>query len=927
MGFYKDFSFETVDDPNIGRIVRFYETSNVSAPVLPPGDSLTLEFKAIAGAIRFSLSALDAANPTDVRPVRPGDDETIDVWNVVPFAFELFDPVNDLVAQQKRDHAAAITDTNLPNGDVSFVHVSPGGTREPQPWRCTLKNTGTAVAKFSLYVGAPIHASPSRELPLATSLLNNAFRVILEALTPYVELTGNRIRWQFGRELLDHFGDSVPQLQPQERPLPDGLSASGHLRTFQVEATSGEALRQAVINYPRDPIIHNQFWVNDWLVKVKPNQPTIRIRVAFTDINWSYDLAPGWDADGVVKQAAVDLFIALNHGLDVGHVLALTSASVEDSTAYEIAKSLQLAPALRPIIETELPRILEPALPNIGRYLGEALARLALRDAMFMGVSAEGADWKVQYVLPPGVQVDRRTEFDGVIEVPAGLGGHAGGGAAVRPGGAVGRVRAARPVFRLDGLGSAEIPVLEEASGDDPWPDEFEVRGRETLARLDQIDTIVVLMMENRSFDHMLGHHTGIPSGVANTVNGRSIPLRQAKDVMVGVPDSEGRIAPVTAIQISPHHDHKNVLEQIAEGAMSGFAADVDDIQQNAGDFVMTYYTDEQLPTYYGLARSFAVCDRWFASHPGGTWPNRWATLTGSALSLTNPPVDHPDLAYIRKATIFNWLEAYGIEWKVFESDLSLVRTFDKHRIDSERVVPLGQRPEGGVGIGEGRTFWDLAARGALPPVVFLEPNFSDIPPLSTANDDLAPADLRRGQRLVAEIVDALMASPQWSRTMFVITYDEHGGFFDHVPPPGTKLGPAEWYDREKNLGKIPLIYPKGSAHLGVRVPALVVSPLVSAGRICSDIFDHTSIIKTILVRHRNRFGRHVFTSFGPRVNQANHLGIALDLNSVRSDRPGPFASAMPAHLSSPTRSPTAAAVSQTEVAQMLRSAFLPKRS
>jgi phospholipase C len=668
-----------------------------------------------------------------------------------------------------------------------------------------------------------------------------------------------------------------------------------------------------VVNHPSDPFIYNALWRQEWLAKVRPAQPTIEIRVAFTDIDWSYDLAPGWNADGVVKHAAVDLFIALNPGLDAGHVLALSSLTVEDSTAYEAARALRLAPSLRGTILDELPNIIQPTLAHAGRYLGDALARLSMRDAMFLSVSADGELWKVQYALPPGA-IERGTEFDG-IEVPEGAGRRAGGGAAVRGG----------------GIRSAEVPadVVEgtappTASGGGTWPAEFTVAKPETLARLDQIDTIVVLMMENRSFDHMLGHLVGLPSGLENTVSGRRIPMRPAEEVMVGVPDREGRIAPVTAIQVCPHHNYDHVLEQIADGAMSGFAADVDDILQNAGDFVMTYYTEKHLPTYYGLARSFAICDRWFAAHPGGTWPNRWATLSGTTPSLYNPHVDNPDLAYIRGNTIFSWLQTYGIEWKVFESDLSLVRTYDRYRIDVERVVPLGERPSGGIDLGEGTSFWELAGRGVLPPVVFLEPNFRDIPPLSATNDDLAPADLRRGQRLVAEIVDTLVASPQWSRTLFVITYDEHGGFFDHVPPPGTRLGPAEWKDANgKSI--IPRIHPQGADYLGVRVPALVISPLVSAGRVCSDVFDHTSIIKTILLRHRSRFDAHVFTAFGPRVNQAAHLGQVLDLDAPRTDRPGPFA-APQSGPASPAGDPARSADRESDFARGLRRAFLPKR-
>jgi phospholipase C len=178
-----------------------------------------------------------------------------------------------------------------------------------------------------------------------------------------------------------------------------------------------------------------------------------------------------------------------------------------------------------------------------------------------------------------------------------------------------------------------------------------------------------------------------------------------------------------------------------------------------------------------------------------------------------------------------------------------------------------------------------VAERGELPPVVFIDPNFVDVPPVSTACDDLAPANLLRGQDFIATVYNMLTASPQWERMLFVITYDEHGGFFDHVPPPGTPQTPPP----PEFGGAVPRIHPEGPQHLGVRVPALIISPWVSSGSVCKTVFDHTSILKTILVRHRARIAENFFTQFGPRVNKANHLGVALDLDTPRSDRPNPI--------------------------------------
>jgi phospholipase C len=164
--------------------------------------------------------------------------------------------------------------------------------------------------------------------------------------------------------------------------------------------------------------------------------------------------------------------------------------------------------------------------------------------------------------------------------------------------------------------------------------------------------------------------------------------------------------------------------------------------------------------------------------------------------------------------------------------------------------------------------------------VVFVEPRFTGVPPLEQASDDHPPADLAVGQQFIARVYNALARSPQWQRTLLVITYDEHGGFFDHVPPPGTQMGPPEW------LNKVPRIHPQGADHMGPRVPTFVISPFVNPGSVSHAVFDHTSIIKTILVRHRARFYADQFGAFGPRVMMINHLGAALDRDGGRPGQP-----------------------------------------
>jgi len=163
--------------------------------------------------------------------------------------------------------------------------------------------------------------------------------------------------------------------------------------------------------------------------------------------------------------------------------------------------------------------------------------------------------------------------------------------------------------------------------------------------------------------------------------------------------------------------------------------------------------------------------------------------------------------------------------------------------------------------------------------VMFVEPNFTDIPPLKTANDDLAPTDLKHGQAFISRVCDLIWDAGRFRDVLLVITYDEHGGFYDHVAPPGTPRGEPKSF--------APLIE-GGPTFPGVRVPAFVISPFVSAGKAEKTIFDHTSILKTILLHNRDRLGENTLASFGQRVNEIADLSAALDLTTPRQN-PVPF--------------------------------------
>jgi phospholipase C len=280
----------------------------------------------------------------------------------------------------------------------------------------------------------------------------------------------------------------------------------------------------------------------------------------------------------------------------------------------------------------------------------------------------------------------------------------------------------------------------------------------------------------------------------------------------------------------------------------------------------MGHYTAEQLPVYDFLARNYCVCDAWHSSIPGDTWPNRLFALAG-----TDAPqrVGHrpgplrrflrwaagvPVIKGLGSAPIFE-VEAFTRQladdaWRWYSHDPATLRAADAaYRdfrrprrgnfsfFDRKKVNVVTQGLESPI-VGGG-SFLDDAAAGELRPVSWIDPNFFDLGVLDpSSDDDHPPSDVHAGQALVLEVYEALVNSPQWQSTMLVVTYDEHGGFYDHVPPPPA---PADGSGRET---------------LGVRVPALVVGPRVR-NEVYGERLEHTALAKTIL------------TSFAPNATEA----------------------------------------------------------
>jgi phospholipase C len=384
-----------------------------------------------------------------------------------------------------------------------------------------------------------------------------------------------------------------------------------------------------------------------------------------------------------------------------------------------------------------------------------------------------------------------------------------------------------------------------------------------TPGTLASMDHIVVVMMENRSFDHMLGYlsleggRTDV-DGLSREPDGK---LRQV-NYFAGHDYFPQPITDTSAVRYSPHHGHLATKAQMADGMkhfVSNYAKIVGNDPENLA-LVMGYYGAKQLPVYDLLAREFMICDRWFSSHIGPTWPNRFVALTGDLNRDTfgEPETDTPDytdLTPVETSTLFDHLNDRQVSWHYFQTRFGTLRTYTKYTFDTTNVTEFDNVVNG---------FLPMVRNGRLPSVTFIDPSFGDLPP---GNDDAPPADLRDGQTFIASILHTLFGTtnPFWDRTMLIICYDEHGGFYDHVDPPDNG---------------IPLLG-QTNGKLGPRVPAFVVSALTPGGAVLHDVLDHSSIAATILRRFCSPHPPHM----SARVTAARDLRNAISLKNPRDLR------------------------------------------
>jgi len=409
----------------------------------------------------------------------------------------------------------------------------------------------------------------------------------------------------------------------------------------------------------------------------------------------------------------------------------------------------------------------------------------------------------------------------------------------------------------LQGM-EARLARRFERSGDQhrfPPPNPDVPVGSDTLP---QIRHLVVLMMENHSFDNYLGvlgrgdglpvDADGNPDAVNATAGGRLLGSKR-----FATTEQHARV---------PSQSWEASHEQWANGNNDGFVRSAERQRSDVDPSVaMGCWNDVDLPFYYGLARAFPVADRWFSSCLGPTFPNRRFLVAGTANGLTTDSIahtfDHP-----ANGTVFDLLTTHRISWANYHSvphrGPALKRGLGVHGLRLSRrvrsILKGLNRRFGNVGT-EAKSFLQFtadaypvgilrylshvhsidrfisdAAAGRLPSVSIVDPDFRK-------NSEENPQDIQHGEAFAARIINAVMAGKGWMGTLLIWVYDEHGGYYDHVPPPSA----VEPDDHPIETGG-----PWRFDRYGFRVPAVLVSPYARPDYVSHVVHDHTSILKLI---------------------------------------------------------------------------------
>jgi phospholipase C len=401
------------------------------------------------------------------------------------------------------------------------------------------------------------------------------------------------------------------------------------------------------------------------------------------------------------------------------------------------------------------------------------------------------------------------------------------------------------------GLGAAVLPAMGCGLG--PGPPACPAPGAllppgapvEAMARalLAPIDTFVVLMLENRSFDHLLGglrldrDYPGA-SLIAGLTGEESNPGADGAPVRVARMPGDGRGT------FNPHHDWRHMQTAWNGGRNDGFVSV--NVGRSASEAeVMTYLTRDQVPFFHALADRFTVFDHWFSSFMGQTWPNRYFLHAAtSAGRRDNRPLglDAPIGIWERMAQRCCSTRNYAAGPVLWYAVAFPTRTFS-----GDTALQPGSIED----------FFRDARAGNLPNFALIDPDFK-------VNDAYPMHSPAISEAFVASIVRAMAESPQWRRSLLIVTFDEHGGYFDHVAPP-TTVDPRPDFRQ-----------------LGFRVPAIAVGPTVWQGGVVAAPLEHVSVAATM----RARFG---IETLGPRMDAARDVSACIDPARLAAPAPPPL--------------------------------------
>jgi phospholipase C len=390
--------------------------------------------------------------------------------------------------------------------------------------------------------------------------------------------------------------------------------------------------------------------------------------------------------------------------------------------------------------------------------------------------------------------------------------------------------------------------------GDHPFPGL--PAGTDTLPN---VKHVVVLMMENHSYDNFFGM---LRRGDGFTLDRHGLPTATN-------PYPDGRVQHAfrmpTTCQLSSQPSQEWLASHTAydNGKNDGFVRAPISVSDSTivGGVAMGYWTGDDLPFTYSLASTFPIGDRWFCSVLGQTYPNRRYLIAGTSAGMTDDG-GVSDLNLVAPApdgTVFSLLDNHGISWENYVSSYPTGATPELYAANDAATEALHHK-----------TFADFfadAANGALPSFSFLDPDYG-------TQSQENPQNIVVGEALIAQVVQALGGSPRWRDTLLILTYDEHGGYYDHVPPPPAI--PPDAIPPLVQPGESPY---EGFARYGFRVPSVIVSPYARRDHVSHVLYDHTSVLAFV----ERKWNLPALTY---RDANANDLMDFLDAGALEAGKP-----------------------------------------